>query len=174
LCSCANARVHNGNYFIGSVKNAEANRVTLKLTNGEVTLEAAEVARLTALGSADYEALQQATSGFVRLTNSNKLVGGILRQIADGDDHIVLEFRSNRVILPKSVVGAIVQGEPAQEVRLEVTREEDAWVKTLAERELEAKKTGTAPSEPPPAAPKPQAPKTPKPAPSAPIGGSKQ
>lgn len=128
------AQLHNGNYFIGSIKVASADRVTLRINEGEVTLEADEIARLTALGSSDYEALQKATSGFVRLTNSNKLIGGILSQIAD--DHIVLEFRSNRVILPKSAVGAVVQGEPEQEVRLEVTREEDDWVKSLVERQI--------------------------------------
>ena len=141
------AQLHNGNYFIGSIKVASADHVTLRLTEGEVTLAADEIARLTALGSADYEALQKATSGFVRLTNSNKLVGGILSQIAD--DHVVLEFRSNRVILPKSVVGAVVQGEPEQEVRLEVTREEDDWVKSLVERQLGSERPAPVPSKGP-------------------------
>ena len=59
-------------------------------------------ARLTELGSSDYEQLQKAASGFVRLTNNNRLVGGILSHIAD--DHIVLEFRSNRVMLPRSAL----------------------------------------------------------------------
>ncbi|MGC3970487.1 MAG: hypothetical protein QM775_25065 [Pirellulales bacterium] len=130
------AQLQNGNYFIGSIKVADADKVTLRLGEGEVTLSADEVVRLTALGSADYEALQKATSGFVRLTNNNKLVGGILKQIADSDDHIVLEFRSNRVILPKAVVGQVVQGEAEQEVRLDVTPQEDNWVRTIAERQL--------------------------------------
>lgn len=131
------AQLHNGNYFIGSIKVADADRVTMRINEGEVTLPADEIARITALGSADYEALQKATSGFVRLTNNNKLVGGILSQIAD--DHIVLEFRSNRVMLPRSAVGEIVRGgEAEQEVRLDVTREEDDWVRSLAERQLGA------------------------------------
>jgi Tfp pilus assembly protein PilZ len=70
----------------------------------------------------------------VRLTNSNKLVGGILSQIAD--DHVVLEFRSNRVILPRSAVGEVVAGAQADGVRLGVTREEDNWVRELVEREV--------------------------------------
>lgn len=74
-----------------------------------MTLRNFEVARLTELGSSDYEQLQKAASGFVRLTNNNRLVGGILSRIAD--DHIVLEFRSNRVMLPRSAIGEVVQGE---------------------------------------------------------------
>lgn len=155
------AQLHNGNYFIGSIKVASREAVTLRVNEGEVTIAAAEIARLTALGSADYEELQKATSGFVRLTNSNRLVGAILSQIAD--DHIVLEFRSNRVILPRSVIGEVVQGEAEQEVRLDVTREEDDWVRTIAERQL-----GKA-TEAPKAAPAPLPAPTPAPAP--PSGG---
>jgi hypothetical protein len=128
------AQLHNGNYFIGSIKDTEAGTVTLRLDKGEVTLEAAEIMRITPLGSADYEALQRATAGFVRLTNNNRLVGGILSQIAD--DHIVLEFRSNRVMLPKSVIDEVVQGDGEGGVRLGTTREEDDWIRQLSERQL--------------------------------------
>lgn len=132
--SRAFAQLHNGNYFIGSVKCVSAQTITLRIGEGEVTLPTAEVARLTELGSTDYEALQKATAGSVRLTNNNRLVGGILSHVAD--DHIVLEFRSNRVMLPRSAVGEVVQGEGEAAVRLDVTREEDDWVKNLAERQL--------------------------------------
>ncbi|MBL8754193.1 MAG: hypothetical protein JNK15_12905 [Planctomycetes bacterium] len=128
------AQLHNGNYFIGAVKLATADQLTLRIDNGEVTLAAIEIARLTQLGSADYDELQKATSGFVRLTNNNRLVGGILSQIAD--DHIVLEFRSNRVMLPKSAIGQVVQGVDESGVRLDVTREEDEWLRTLAGRQV--------------------------------------
>lgn len=131
------AQLHNGNFFIGSVKSVDAAQVTLRTSEGEVTLERAELKRLTGLGSADYAALQKATDGFVRLTNSNKLVGGILSQIAD--DHVVLEFRSNRVILPRSVVGEVVAGSQGEGVRLGTTTEENDWVRKLAEREVGAK-----------------------------------
>lgn len=132
--SRAFAQLHNGNYFIGSIKCANAQTITLRIGEGEVTLPTDEVARLTELGSTDYEALQKATAGSVRLTNNNRLVGGILSHVAD--DHIVLEFRSNRVMLPRSAVGEVVQGEGEAAVRLDVTREEDDWVKNLAERQL--------------------------------------
>ncbi len=139
--SKAFAQLHNGNYFIGSVKCADAERITLRIDTGEVTLQVAGIARLTELGSSDYEDLQKVTSGFVRLTNNNRLVGGILRHIAD--DHIVLEFRSNRVMVPKSEIGEVVHGEGDAAVRLDTTREEDDWLSRLVERQLG---TGTAPA----------------------------
>lgn len=128
------AQLRNGNYFIGSVKCVVGDTITLHVEQGEVTLATAEIVSLTELGSADYEALQKATSGFVRLTNNNRLIGGILSRIAD--DHVVLEFRSNRVMLPKSAVGEIVQGEAESAVRLDTTHEEDSWLQKLVERQL--------------------------------------
>ncbi|MCB9878667.1 MAG: hypothetical protein H6835_13800 [Planctomycetes bacterium] len=133
--SRAFAQLHNGNYFIGSVKQVAERTVTLRVEDGgEITLATAEIAQLTELGSADYDELQKATRGFVRLTNNNRLVGGILSRIAD--DHVVLEFRKNRVILPRSAVGEIVSGEGDQAVRLDTTREEEGWVRRIVEREL--------------------------------------
>jgi hypothetical protein len=130
------AQLRNGNYFIGSVKSVAPEHVTLRLDVGEITIDASEIARVTQLGSSDYEALQKVTEGSVRLTNNNRLVGSILSQIAD--DHVVLEFRSNRVMLPKALVGELMRGDAAQSVRLDLTREEDDWVKALAEREIGA------------------------------------
>ncbi|MFT4840064.1 MAG: hypothetical protein ACI8UD_001184 [Planctomycetota bacterium] len=133
--SRAFAQLHNGNYFIGKVKQIAAETITLRVETGEVTLATAEIAQLTRLGTTDYDELQKATKGFVRLTNNNRLVGGILSRIAD--DHIVLEFRSNRVMLPRSAIGEIVSGtNSVSKVRLGTTTEEDTWIRTLAEREL--------------------------------------
>jgi hypothetical protein len=132
--SRAFAQLHNGNFFIGSVKSASADRITLRVEKGEVTLQVEAIAKLTELGSADYEDLQRVTSGFIRLTNNNRLVGGILSGIAD--DHVVLEFRKNRVMLPKSLVGEVVQGEAESEIRLDTTLEEDDWLRRLAERQI--------------------------------------
>lgn len=156
--SRAFAQLHNGNYFIGSVKCVGAESITLKVGEGEVTLRTFEVARLTELGSSDYDQLQKAASGFVRLTNNNRLVGGILSHIAD--DHIVLEFRSNRVMLPRSAIGEVVQGDGDEGVRLDTTREEESWVKRLAERQLG---TGQGPA---------LIPETPKAKPALPPAGS--
>ena len=109
--------------------------MTLRVDTGEVTLERHELAQLTQLGSQDFEQLQRVTKGFVRLTNNNRLVGGILSKIAD--DHVVLEFRKNRVMLPKSAIGEIVSGESEERtVRLDTTDEEESWVRELARREL--------------------------------------
>jgi hypothetical protein len=146
------AQLRNGNYFIGSVKNVAPETVTLRLQEGEVTIAQAEIARLTHLGSADYEQLQRVTAGSVRLTNNNRLVGSILSQIAD--DHIVLEFRSNRVMLPRSAIGQVTHGDGEANVRLDVTREEDDWVRQLAEREI-GTGTGAAPGASPAPAPAP-------------------
>ena len=132
--SRAFAQLANGNFFIGRVKRMADDAVTLRVATGEVTLAKAELVQLTQLGSADYESLQQVTQGSVRLTNNNRLVGGILRSIAD--DHVVLEFRSNRVMLPKSAVGEIVNGDGNGSVRLGTTSEEDGWLQQIAEREL--------------------------------------
>lgn len=132
--SRAFAQLHNGNYFIGSVKTIDGDTLTLKIDTGEVSIPVVTIARLTQLGSRDFEELQKVTSGSIRLTNNNRLVGSILSGIAD--DHVVLEFRSNRVMLPKSVIGDILQGKQDADVRLDTTREEDDWLRLLVEREL--------------------------------------
>jgi len=133
--SRAFAQLHNGNYFIGKVKQVADETITLRLASGEVTLATNDISQLTRLGSTDYDELQKATKGFVRLTNNNRLIGGIISRIAD--DHVVLEVRKNRVMLPKSVIGEIVSGkEEDSKVRLGTTSEEENWVRSLAEREL--------------------------------------
>ena len=133
--SRAFAQLHNGNYFIGKVKHVADETITLRVETGEVTLATAEIATLTRLGTTDYDELQKATKGFVRLTNNNRLIGGILSRIAD--DHIVLEFRSNRVMLPRSAIGEIVSGQSSDDkVRLGTTTEEDSWIRSLAKRQL--------------------------------------
>lgn len=159
--SRAFAQLSNGNYFIGSVKTVDSERLTLNVDTGEVTLPVAALARLTELGSADYAELQRVTSGFVRLTNNNRLVGGILSGIAD--DHVVLEFRSNRVMLPKSLVGQVVQGENDAAVRLDTTSEEDDWLRRLVERQVG---NGAPPVPQAPVKSTPQVPANPLPAPS--------
>ncbi|MBL8724228.1 MAG: hypothetical protein JNK49_09285 [Planctomycetes bacterium] len=128
------AQLRNGNYFIGNIKSSSQEAVTLVYGKGEVTLPRAELSHLTALGSQDYEDLQKATSGFVRLTNRNRLVGSIMAGITD--DYVVLESRSNRVLLPRSVVGEIVEGEGQSSVQVGTTDEEELWLRRQAERQL--------------------------------------
>jgi hypothetical protein len=144
LGSRAFAQLHNGNYFVGSVKRIEEAALTLLVDEGEVSLPKDSIVRLTKLGAGDYEALMKVTEGSVRLTNSNKLVGSIIRDIAD--DHVVLEFRSNRVVLPKSAVNDIVEGAASGGVRLGTTAQEENWLREIAERELGS---GRAPTEQP-------------------------
>lgn len=135
LGSRALAQLHNGNYFVGQVKRVADMAITLRVATGELTIAKTEIAQITPLGADDYEQLQQASKGVVRLTNNNRLIGGILSQIAD--DHVVLEFRKNRVILPKSEIGEIVAGDQnGNDVRLGTTDVEDSWVRNLAKRQL--------------------------------------
>jgi len=128
------AQLQNGNYFIGNIKQIDASQVTLRLGRGEITLVRTELVKLLPLGTDDYEALQKVNSGSVRLTNRNRLVGSIISDIAD--DYVVLEFRSNRVMLPKAAVGEVVQGDGDASLRLATTREEDDWLRRLVERQL--------------------------------------
>jgi hypothetical protein len=140
------ALMRTGNFFIGRVKMADDAAVTLRTPDGEVSLERADLVRIVGLGTADYEALQRATDGFVRLTNSNKLVGGILSQVAD--DHVVLEYRSNRIILPRSAVGSIVKGQQPDDVQFSLSAEEDAWLRGIAQRELSKERENAQPKKP--------------------------
>ena len=128
------AQLYNGNYFIGRVKAVDSEFLTLRMNDGEISLPRQSIVKVTELGTADYDTLKKATSGFIRLTNNNRLVGGILHSIAD--DHVVLETRSNRVMLPRSVIGEIVTGDD-NAVRLGTTAEEDAWLRKLSERQLQ-------------------------------------
>lgn len=138
------AQLRNGNYFIGNIKSSSREAVTLVYGKGEVTLPRAELSHLTALGSQDYEDLQKATSGFVRLTNRNRLVGSIMAGITD--DYVVLESRSNRVLLPRSVVGEIVEGEGQSSVQVGTTDEEELWLRRQAERQLRDSARSAAPA----------------------------
>ena len=130
------AQLRNGNYFIGRVKRVSADEVTLRVDTGEVTLLRRDLAQLTRLGSAERHAVEEAAQGSVRLTNDNRLVGGILQRIED--DVIVLEVRQNRVVLPASAVGEIVEGDERGGVRLGTTGAEEQWLRERAERELKS------------------------------------
>ena len=140
--SRALAQLHNGNYFVGQLKRVADKAITLRVATGELTIEKTEIAKITPLGADEYEQLQEASKGFVRLNNNNRLIGGILSRIAD--DHVVLEFRKNRVMLPKSEIGEIVSGDrKGDDVRLGTTDEEDRWVRNLAKRQLGTGKVQT-------------------------------
>ncbi|MFN6196058.1 MAG: hypothetical protein ACK5BN_19780 [Planctomycetota bacterium] len=140
------ALMRNGNFFIGRVKMVDEAALTLRTPDGEVSLLREELERVVGLGTADYETLQRATDGFVRLTNSNKLIGGILSQVAD--DHVVMEWRSNRIILPRSAVGSIVKGQQPDDVQFRLSPEEDAWLRRIAQRELSKDRETTQPKRP--------------------------
>lgn len=130
------AHLHNGNYFIGTVKTVDASMVTLKLDKGEVTIASGDIRKVSKLGSAEFLELQRSVSGFVRLSNNNRLVGAILSNVAD--DNIVLEMKSDRIILPRSAIDEIVRTPERGEVRFELGDSEEKWLQDLAERQLRA------------------------------------
>lgn len=130
------AHLRNGNYFIGTVKAVDASMVTLKLDKGEVTIASADIRKVSKLGSAEFLELQRSVSGFVRLSNNNRLVGAILASVAD--DNIVLEMKSDRIILPRSAIDEIVRQPEQGEVRFDLGESEEKWLQDLAERQLRA------------------------------------
>lgn len=128
------AHLHNGNYFIGTVKAVDAAMVTLKLEKGEVTIASGQIRKVSKLGSTEFLELQRSVTGFVRLSNNNRLVGSILSSVAD--DNIVLEMKSDRIILPKSAIDEIVKQPEQGEVRFDLGESEEKWLQDLAERQL--------------------------------------
>jgi hypothetical protein len=110
--------------------------VTLKLDKGEVTIASGDIRKVSKLGSAEFLELQRSVSGFVRLSNNNRLVGSILSSVAD--DNIVLEMKSDRIILPKSAIDEIVRQPEQGEVRFDLGESEEKWLQDLAERQLRA------------------------------------
>ncbi len=133
------AQLQNGNYFIGTVKSLDDATVTLKLEKGEITFGYAELTTLSALGSVEFEELQRADRGFVRLSNRNRLVGTIVRR-ASGDQ-IVLETQSSRVVIPRATIEEIgIVGTVPVQVREE---EDSAWLRSMVDRMLDPNVTPT-------------------------------
>lgn len=138
--SKAFVQLQNGNYFLGRVKSVGKENLTLSLERGEVTLPMAMVIKLAALGSDDYNALQQGVKGSVLLNNNSRLVGAILESIAD--DYVEIAIRSNRILLPRSAVGKVVQASPDPGVRFDLGRDEQQWLEQMAARQLEQERAG--------------------------------
>lgn len=134
------ATLHNGNFFVGRVKSVAAESCTMRVGDGEVTLMLADVQRFSPLASEDYETLLQGTAGFLRLNNSNRLVGAVLREVAD--DYIVLQMRSGRITLPRATVGQIVANAESAQDRVAAEADE-TWLRKMAERALQQRATGT-------------------------------
>ncbi len=134
------AQLHNGNFFVGHVKAVAADSLVLELEAGEVSLSKEELQTVTALGSEEYAELQQATTGVLRLSNSNRLVGEILRSVSD--DNYVLQMHSDRVVVPKNIVEQFLQQPDESGLRFGRTRDEDEWLRKLAARHLKAMAVG--------------------------------
>ena len=133
------AQLHNGNFFVGSVKAVAADVLVLKVGTGEVTLSRAEVDKVTPLDSEEYQELQRATTGVLRLSNKNRLVGTILKSVAD--DNYVLQMRSDRIVVPKSSVDTFVE-QNGDRLKFGTGQDEEAWLREMAARQLRAAATG--------------------------------
>jgi len=130
--SKAFAQLHNGNFFIGTVKSAKAAYVTLTVDEGEVSLHRDDLVALAPLASADFQALKKAEDGFVRLANNNRLRGSIMEALQG--DHVILETRSNRILIPKSEIDEI--GAQAKTPVQFDRQENDAWLLRMIEEEM--------------------------------------
>lgn len=170
--SNAFVQLRNGNFFIGRVKAVDAKALTMRVSEkmadkGEVNLSVEDITRVASLGTSEYNDLLRATSGFIKLTNSNRLVGQILESVAD--DYVILEMKSNRILLPKSAIEEIGQHSSGS-VGFARGTDEDQWVRRLAEQKLkdlnrrarlpaEEEKPGTRPGPEKPVEPRESAPR---------------
>lgn len=127
------AQLRNGNFFIGSVKQATDDCIVLRMEAGELTLPLRELQRLTGLGTEEYGELQRATTGYIKLNNSSRFVGTILKSIAD--DHVILQLKSDRVMLPRAAIEEI--GDTNREVLVGGSHEEDQWLQKLVEQQMQ-------------------------------------
>jgi hypothetical protein len=147
------AQLRNGNFFVGSVKAVSANAVVLHVgnsdpprqTTSEVTLPRGDIERVTALDSQEYQELQQATTGSLRLTNNNRLVGTILKSVAD--DFYVLQMRSDRIVVPKKTAKLITSNNEQLKFAPDSENDdEEAWLQEVAARQLHQIASGQAAS----------------------------
>jgi hypothetical protein len=154
------AQLHNGNFFVGSVKAVNSDALILVVTDGEVSLPRVEVDRVATLDSQEYAELQQATTGFLRLSNRNRLVGTILKSVVD--DNYVLQMRSDRIVVPKALVEQVVQQPGTDSLQFDQAADEEQWLREIATQQLRAMSTGV------PAAPGSESQKRPQAVPRAP------
>ncbi len=132
--SRAMAQLFNNNIFVGRVKALDSSVVTLRLAQGEVTLDMTEVRSLTAL--APNELLNYTDDGesMVRLRNSNRLKGRIVER---QDDNIILQVQANRVIIPRSSIEEIAEsGAKSVQFSSDDTVTDNDWVEKLVERKI--------------------------------------
>jgi hypothetical protein len=134
--SQALAQLTNENIFVGRVKALNSSAITIRTAKGEITLLRSDLRALTTLADAEFEEWKGlASTGLVRLRNSNRLKGKIVEA---RDDAVILMVNSNRVIIPKSAIES-VSSEVQQGVNLDVQEEieSDDWFRQLVERKIE-------------------------------------
>ena len=151
--SNALAQLMNNNIFFGRIKALDSIFVTLTFGRGEVSLPLEDVRVLTHLARDEFKSLKnQGTAGSIYLRNNNRLRGII---VAQRDDSVILQVKSNRVMIPKSAIEHI-QTQPNDTVQFaeDDTVETDDWVRQLVEERLNKapkdRKRGTVYVEPKP------------------------
>lgn len=98
----AMAMMRNDEIFIGVVRKMDANFVTLDLEPGEVSLDVAALTRIEPFATAGSDELTEAERGFVRLNNSTRFYGRILRDPESGA--LIVQEDHQRIVLPKDQV----------------------------------------------------------------------
>jgi hypothetical protein len=135
------AQLHNGNFFIGSVKRIETAMVTLNLPGGEVTFHHVDLKRLMPLASADFRTLSQGIAhGSVVLKNTNRLVGQILR---DQEGHVIVDLETAKITIPRDIIEEVSTKPPA-DIGFGA-EDEEAWFRKEYESGKPASRKGSAP-----------------------------
>src|SRR5262249_3413034 len=95
----AYAPLINGNFFVGNVKRFDGTVVTLRVSNGEITLPFALIRGFGTVDSPKYRELMRSQPGFIKLNNTNRLKGSIVLG-TDGD--VTLGVDASRIVIPKT------------------------------------------------------------------------
>jgi hypothetical protein len=132
----AYAQLTNGNFFVGNVKRFDSEVVTLRVSNGEITLPFAEIRGFGTVDSPKYRELMRSQPGFIRLNNTNRLKGSIVLG-ADGD--VTLGGDTSRIVIPKTEVKEVNESLPAG-IRVEDDENDEEWIQQLIERRLEKRR----------------------------------
>lgn len=146
------AQLRNGNFFVGSIKRVLPASVTLSFADGEVTLPRAELKVLAPVTAQEFQSIQQAESGYVRLQNDNRIQGNIVNTILE--EYIVVKQRASHVILPLADVKQQEEGSDTG-VQFGEDADGDAWLRSVVAEQLKARQRTTRSSKTAPVQPAP-------------------
>ena len=131
--------MRNDEVFVGVVRRMDADLVTLDLEPGEVSLALAGLSRIEPLATAGSDELTEAERGFVRLKNSTRFYGRILRDPESGS--LIVQEDRQRIVLPKDQVSSFgSSGSSSTQVVLEG---DDEWLNQRVREKLKQFGSGT-------------------------------